>query len=305
MKLNIDRRMVDFHSSREENNRQNITPEADSSINPIETFYETIDGLFEESKLKNTKGEPYYIFKNTATTGKGHYLNPSQVLKFKQTIEDNAVRNPFLDQIGLGHLSHRTRSLFQGLDKIVEDTKAPVKEGVEREQPARYQKLNSLLNLVGLGKLLDRIKSYVNSPETEVPGIYQKFGILKPVTATLTSVAFLGCAAVAVNQPSIYDNPDLLNKHYSLGEIIAIQKNFEANPLAYSQDFGNLLLWQMYQKSPEFASVFAKTPDLNDGITPKKAKAMEKILKLITPLDITPALFAEKGFNNKYHCCPK
>jgi len=65
----------------------------------------------------------------------------------------------------------------------------------------------------------------------------------------LLIVAFLafaaGCAT-ATKQPSLYDTqPDLLTKQYSADQITTIEQNFNANPLQYSQQLGNLLLWQM------------------------------------------------------------
>lgn len=68
----------------------------------------------------------------------------------------------------------------------------------------------------------------------------------------LLIVAFLafaaGCAT-ATKQPSLYDTqPDLLTKQYSADEIKAIDQNFKVNSLQYSQQLGNLLLWQMILK---------------------------------------------------------
>jgi len=109
-----------------------------------------------------------------------------------------------------------------------------------------------------------------------------------------------GCAT-ATKQPSLFQtNPDLLTRQYTPAQISRIQKNFEANPLQYSQELGNLLLWQMHQKSPEFALEFAQTPELNDGIDQKEAKAIKNIYNLIKNLDIPPDLFTEKERLNIY-----
>ena len=101
----------------------------------------------------------------------------------------------------------------------------------------------------------------------------------------------LGCAT-ATKQPSLFEtNPTLLTKQYTPDEIAAIKQNFDANPLQYSQEFGNLLLWQMHQKSSEFAKEFAQTPELNDGINPAEANAISSIYNLIKDLDMSPSLF--------------
>ena len=96
-------------------------------------------------------------------------------------------------------------------------------------------------------------------------------------------------------QPSYFDkHPDVLKKQYTADEIATLKKNFEANPLKYSQAVGDMLLWRMHQKSPEFASEFAQTPEVADGITPQEAKAMASIYNLIKGLNISPGLFAQK-----------
>ena len=73
----------------------------------------------------------------------------------------------------------------------------------------------------------------------------------------------------------------IFTKQYTPDEKAKIQKNFDASPQEYSQECGNLMLWQMYQKCPEFAKKFAQTPELNDGIDAKEAMAMEKIYQWI------------------------
>ena len=93
----------------------------------------------------------------------------------------------------------------------------------------------------------------------------------------VTALAFAAGCATATKQPSLYDTqPDLLTKQYTLGEIKAIEQNFNANPLQYSQQLGNLLLWQMHQKSPQFALEFAQTPELNDGINEKNISELKE-----------------------------
>jgi len=109
-----------------------------------------------------------------------------------------------------------------------------------------------------------------------------------------TALAFSFGCATATKQPSIFQtNPSLLTKQYTPDQITTIQQNFETNPAQYSQELGDLLLWQMHQKSPEFALEFAQTPELNDGIDQKEASAMMSIYNLIKDLDIPPDLFTK------------
>lgn len=120
----------------------------------------------------------------------------------------------------------------------------------------------------------------------------------------LLIIAFLAFAAgcAATKQPSLYDtNPELLTKQYTSDQMKAVEQGFMANPLQYSQQLGNLLLWQMHQKSPEFALEFAQTPELNDGVSPNEAKAMISIYNLIKDLKIPRDLFEEKEFDRDIH----
>lgn len=111
----------------------------------------------------------------------------------------------------------------------------------------------------------------------------------------VTALALAAGCATATKQPSLYDTqPDLLAKQYSPDEIKAIEQNFKVNPLQYSQQLGNLLLWQMHQKSQQFALEFAQTPELNDGVNAKEVKAMTSIYNLIKDLKIPRDLFEGK-----------
>jgi len=117
--------------------------------------------------------------------------------------------------------------------------------------------------------------------------------ILK-ILLIVVAFSFAGCVT-ATKQPSLYNtNPTLLTKQYTPDEIAAVKQNFKANPLQYSQELGNLILWQMHQKCPEFALEFAQTPELNDGINAKEAKAMMSIYDLIKDIDIPHDLFIQK-----------
>jgi hypothetical protein len=107
----------------------------------------------------------------------------------------------------------------------------------------------------------------------------------------------LACAAgcAATKQPSLYDTkPDLLTKQYTSDQMKAVEQGFKSNPLQYSQELGNLILWCMHQKSPQFVLEFAQTPELNDGINAEEARAMLSIYNLIKDLELTPELFEEK-----------
>ena len=102
-------------------------------------------------------------------------------------------------------------------------------------------------------------------------------------------------------QPSYFDkHPDVLKKQYTADEIATLKKNFEANPLKYSQAVGDMLLWRMHQKSPEFALEFAQTPEIADGINAPEAKAMDPIYGLIKGIDIPHGLF-EKRIIDRYN----
>ena len=126
-------------------------------------------------------------------------------------------------------------------------------------------------------------------------------GVLETAMALSKRILFMvsalalvfGCAT-ATKQPSLFQtNPALLTRQYTPVQISLIHQNFKANPVQYSQELGDLLLWQMHKKRPEFALEFAQTPELNDGIDQKEAKAIKNIYDLIKDLDIPPDLFTE------------
>ncbi|NQS88346.1 hypothetical protein HQ584_00940, partial [Patescibacteria group bacterium] len=94
---------------------------------------------------------------------------------------------------------------------------------------------------------------------------------------------------------------DVLKKSYTAGEIASIEQGFKANPLKYSQAMGDLILWRMHHKSPEFALEFAQTPEIADGINAQEAKAMNSILQLIKPIEIPKDLYEKKESNSNVH----
>jgi hypothetical protein len=83
--------------------------------------------------------------------------------------------------------------------------------------------------------------------------------------AIIIGLGFLtGCGAAKL--PSTHDStPTLPTVQYTPEEIAKIKQNFRENPKQYSRQQGNLILWRMHKKSPEFARKFAQTPELNDG----------------------------------------
>lgn len=122
---------------------------------------------------------------------------------------------------------------------------------------------------------------------------------LLPLTACLFTLLFLSCA-VPTRQPSYFDkHPNVLKKQYTTDEIAALEKNLEANPLQYSQAVGDLLLWQMHQKSPEFALEFAQTPEIADGIDAQEVKAMRSIYGLVEGITISSNLFKQRAYDEK------
>jgi len=119
-------------------------------------------------------------------------------------------------------------------------------------------------------------------------------GIIKiPVSITIIFIfvlsIFWGC--VASKQPSVFEiNPKIISQNYTPQQTDEVAQAFKNNPDT-SQDFGNLILWQMHQKSPEFAMAMAELPDIVDGIDPKEAVAMVEIYHLLEPINIPVDLF--------------
>ncbi|NQS88347.1 hypothetical protein HQ584_00945 [Patescibacteria group bacterium] len=93
----------------------------------------------------------------------------------------------------------------------------------------------------------------------------------------------------------------MLKKQYTADEIARIKQGFNANPLQYSQAAGDMLLWRMHQKSPEFALEFVQTPEIADGINAQEAKAMGSIYDLIKPIEITKGLYEKKESDSNVH----
>lgn len=85
----------------------------------------------------------------------------------------------------------------------------------------------------------------------------------------------IGCATVGTRQPTLFDTkPGLYSKQYTTGEIRAIEAGFKVYPLEYSEEFGNLLLWQIHCHNQAFSRQLAKLPEINDRITPDEARAL-------------------------------
>ncbi len=289
MKLNLAKRLTNAISHRE----QNTAKEENPNYDPLEEFENWVNKLFEKrSKLFNVDGNNYHVFTNP-DSGKEYYLTDSQAAYIKQQIEANAMHNSFINSVGMGHLCHKTTSYFQDLDSIIESmerTPVTIVNGRWVKPEFKVDKGSFVEYVCEDGEVI------IPEIQSEGGGIYQNFDnnlsrTLKLLVGSGTALAFAGCA-MATKQTSLYDT-NLLTKQYTPAEIKTIEQNFNANPLQYSQEFGNLLLWQMHQKSPEFALEFAQTPELNDGINPQEAKAMGSIYDLVKGLDIPSNLFGK------------
>ena len=128
-------------------------------------------------------------------------------------------------------------------------------------------------------------------------GAFMRIQLIKypsRLIACLFSILLFSCS-IPTRQPSYFDKqPILLKNQYTPDEIAILEKNFESNPTQHSKEYGNLILWQMHQKSPEFALEFARTPEIVDGINAQEGKAMASIYGLIEGIDIPAGLFIKK-----------
>jgi len=89
----------------------------------------------------------------------------------------------------------------------------------------------------------------------------------------------ISCAADASRkQPSLFDtNSSLLSKKYTHAEISSLEQNFTNNPQQYSQQYGNLLIWQIHQKWADFALELGRVNELKDNIDAKEAPGLKRI----------------------------
>jgi hypothetical protein len=95
-------------------------------------------------------------------------------------------------------------------------------------------------------------------------------------------ICIIGCSTIGTKQPSLYDTrPGLFSKQYTTGELRAIKAGFKAYPFEYSQEFGNVLLWQIHYKNQAFSRQLAQLPALHDGITPDEARALHTVYAYI------------------------
>jgi len=79
------------------------------------------------------------------------------------------------------------------------------------------------------------------------------------------------------NNPLYDTRPGLFSKQYTTGEIRAIKAGFKVYPFDYSQEFGDLLLWQIHYKNQSFSRQLAQLRLLNDRTTPDEARALHTI----------------------------
>jgi len=113
------------------------------------------------------------------------------------------------------------------------------------------------------------------------------------ILTVLLGVIWIGCVASS-RQRSILDSHPEFIRVYTQAEIADLTGKFKADPSSHSQAYGELILRQMYLKSPGFAWEFVQLPELGDGINAAEARAMKAIYDLIEPIDIPPALFEPK-----------
>lgn len=295
MKLNLAKKLTEVISHRAENKIESVQEGGDVDYDPCQEFENLIDELFEKkSKIIGINGDNYNIFTNP-DSGKKHYLTDSQTVYIKQQIMANAMQNSFINYIGMGQLCHKTTSYFQDLDSIIESmesTPTTIVNGRWVKPEFKVDKGSFVEYVCEDGEVI------IPNVQSKGRGIYQNFDnnlgrIVKLITCFGTALAVTGCVT-ATEQLSVYDaQPGLLTKQYTPDEIAVITQGFKNNPLQHSQEFGELLLWQMYQKSPKFALGAGRLPDILNGINASEAKGMELVLiNYLNELDIPQNLFS-------------
>jgi len=110
-----------------------------------------------------------------------------------------------------------------------------------------------------------------------------------------TGLLVSACAQGPERRPSALETIPMAT--YSPEERSVIEQQFNASPLQFSQQYGNMLLRQMQQINPGFVREFAQIPELNDSINPQEVRAMESIYNLIAPLEIPPDFYKEKTWD--------
>ena len=110
---------------------------------------------------------------------------------------------------------------------------------------------------------------------------------IRRILIIAVALTFAGCAAT--KQPSLYDaQPDLLTKQYTPDEIAAVKQNFDANPLQYSQELGNFMLWRINAKNNTFGRQLTELPDLNDGIDINEIDVLKTIDEYVEDVNFPP-----------------
>jgi len=97
----------------------------------------------------------------------------------------------------------------------------------------------------------------------------------------LSLTLLASCGPTQEKLQSMWSNYFSPKNTHSSQEISVMEYNFTKSPSEFSQQFGAVLLQQMYGLSPNVATEFAKIPELNDGVSPSEARAMSSILGLL------------------------
>jgi len=107
-------------------------------------------------------------------------------------------------------------------------------------------------------------------------------------------------ACTATKQRSLFDsNLNLLTKQYTPDEIAQIEQKFEADPLQYSNEIGNLMFWKISQKSHVLAQEIGKVAMFKDGIKPEEANGLIKYFGTIKDSEF-PEDFAKSEKDQMY-----
>lgn len=96
--------------------------------------------------------------------------------------------------------------------------------------------------------------------------------------------------------PTVYDE-HFFAKRYTKHELVHIFSDFNLDPSRHSQDMGDLIIWQLNRKCPQFAKEFAQVPEIANGIDAAEARAILSICELIDDVDLPPNLF-DKEIDN-------
>ena len=135
----------------------------------------------------------------------------------------------------------------------------------------------------------------------DVPNMKKQITNLHFNYMLLAIILIFWSACTATIKPNYFhDNPDVLNSTYTTEDLAVIKNNFEANPLEYSQELGEALMWQFNQKSPEFAREMAKIHNIADGISPKEVGPLTLINELVESIEIPSDLYTKRVIDPEF-----